>query len=351
MRSFARSWRSRFRLCFGAAMFLLAPCGGAVTPPSRTLPRFPANAIWSQDVSAVTPDPTSDSMIGASVGWGTGGTKLSIDFSQHVVYSSWGSVTDTPIQQDPGGYQDGCDTGYTLPLPATGAVEATTSYTCDTGTNPDCRLLLVSGDNLYESFASNLVGGFLVSACVVRWRLNLSYPAEGRGDGCSSPSSAGLPIAPLLASPDDVYAAIQVGGDLGHALSFDLPNGSMRKNYYAHPASYGGAASSANAAAIPYGARLRLKSTFVISGYNAAAQVILRTLMKYGMFLSDAGNIPLEFDDGLFDTHHWIDADINLGSTSLWGVALTDFDVMPIGTPVAYSLGEACTLNHFGDDV
>ncbi len=145
-------------------------------------------------------------------------------------------------------------------------------------------------------------------------------------------------MAPLITGPDEVFAAMQVSsGDLGHALRFILPNSRMRRGYYVHPASHNGAPSSTSANAIPYGARLRLHANFDISRFNAASQVVLRTLKKYGMFLADGGNLPLTFDDGMFATHQWSDANINFNSHSLFGVALTDFDVMPIGTPIAYS--------------
>jgi hypothetical protein len=119
-----------------------------------------------------------------------------------------------------------------------------------------------------------------------------------------------------------------------------------------HPASHNGSPSSPSASAIPYGARLRLKSSFDISHFNAASQVILRTLKKYGMFLSDGGNLPLTFDDGMFATHQWSDANINIDSHSLYGVALSNFDVMPLGTPIAYdnsSPAADCFRNHFED--
>ena len=65
--------------------------------------------------------------------------------------------------------------------------------------------------------------------------------------------------------------------------------------------------------AIPYGARLRLKTTFAggksvaTFSTNESVRVILRTLQKYGMFLSDGGDIPLIADDGMFSTQKWDD--------------------------------------------
>ncbi|MGB8634983.1 MAG: hypothetical protein WCD66_01785 [Rhodanobacteraceae bacterium] len=304
------------------------------TPPARFPPRFPPAAIWNQDISSASPDTNSSSMINASIGWGTGGagnTAFQIDFSMHVLYSSWGNTTSQPLVPRSGYYLPDCDTGLEVPLPATGAIEESGDYSCSGG---DCHLLVVNGDTLYESWLSNVNSQGIQSQCMVIWHLNRLYPANGRGEQCTSADAAGFAIAPLLFNPDEVYAAMQVSnGDLGHAIRFILPNARMRADRYVHPASHAGAPYGP-ANAIPYGARLRLKASTNISAYNAAAQVILRTLKRYGMFLSDGGNIPLTADDGLFTTHQWSDSNIDLDSHSLFGISLNDFEVMPIGTPV-----------------
>ena len=276
---------------------------------THVYPRFPTGAIWNQDISAVTPDTNSATMTAASVGWGTGTTAFQIDFSMHVVYAAGQSTTLTPLVQESGYYKPDCDTGYSVPLPAVGAIEGSMNYTCDLSN--DCHLFVVDGTNLYESYQTTVDAHGLNSLCLVKWRLDLVYPPEGRGEGCTSADAAGFPMAPLIFGPDEVYAAMQVpNGDLGHAIRFILPNSRMRAGYYVHPASHNGSPSSASPNAIPYGARIRLKPLFDISHYNAAAQVILRTMKKYGMFLSDGGNLPLTFDDGLFATHQWTDANI-----------------------------------------
>ena len=305
-------------------------------PPTRFPPRFPPAAVWNQDISAVTPDANSNTMITTSTGWGTGGagnTRFQIDFSMHVLYSSWGNVTNRPVVPRDDYFLPDCDTGLEVPLPANGAIEGSGDYTCD-AENEDCHLLVVHGDTLYESWLSDVDSQGIHSQCMVRFHLNRVYPPNGRGEQCSSADAAGFAIAPLLFSPDEVYAAMQFSqGSLGHAIRFILPNERMRAGYYVHPASHAGSPSGP-ANAIPYGARLRLKSSVNISGYNAASQVILRTLQRYGMFLSDGGNIPLTADDGLFTVHQWSDGNIDLDSHSLFGISLDDFEVMPIGTPI-----------------
>jgi hypothetical protein len=336
-------------LLSGLALVLLAATFAPVFA-ANTFPKFPAGAVWNQDISALPADPDSAAMTAASIGWGTGTTKFQIDFSMHVLYTAGQSNTFEPLVQERGYYLPDCDTGLSVPLPANGAIEGSTNYTCDL--SEDCHLSVVDGNTLFESYQTTVNANGLNSLCLIRWRLDLVYPANGRGDGCTSTDAAGFPIAPLIFGPDEVYAALQVAnGDLGHAIRFILPNNRMRSGYYVHPASHNGAPSSSSANAIPYGARLRLQPGFNISGFNPAAQVILRTLKKYGMFLADGGNLPLTADDGLFATHQWTDSDIAIDSHSLFGVALTNFDVMPLGTPIAYdnnSSSAQCVRNNFG---
>jgi hypothetical protein len=352
----------RLLTCAGPLVFLFATTlsFAQTPPPSRYAPRFPPGAIWSQDISGVLPDTNSSTMIAGSGGWGTGTTKFQIDFSMHTVYTSWGNVQNYPLVQEGGYYLPDCDTDSPIPLPGTGAIEGSSDYTCDLG--DDCHLFVVNGDTLYESYKSTVVasgsGAGLNSLCLIKWHLNLVYPANGRGDECTTADAAGFPMAPLIISADDVFAATQVtNGDLGHAIRFILENSSMRSDnagetmYYVHPASHAGAPTGPSGA-IPYGARLRLKPGFAISGFNAASQVILRTMQKYGIFLADGGNLPLTFQDDMFTVHKWADADINIDSHSLYGVALTDFEVMPIGTPIPFTAqNENCVRNGFGEDV
>jgi hypothetical protein len=340
----------------GLLLTMLAASVCAQTaPPTRAPPHFPPGAIWNQDISAATPDVNSSTMLTSSVGWGTGGvggTSFQIDFSMHTLYTSWAGFTTQPLVEEPGYYTGDCDSGYSIPLPNVGAIEGETDYTCPDG--GDCHLFIVHGSTLFESFSTFVDANGVNALCMVKWHLNLVYPTNGRGDRCSSADAAGFPMAPLIATPNDVWNAIPANGgsgDLGHALRFILPNNRIRPGFYVHPASHSGVPSgSGSSSAIPYGARLRLRASFDITGYNAAAQVVLKSLKTYGMFLSDGGGIPLTFDDGMFTNKQWSDADIGIDSHSLFGVSLGDFDVMPIGTPIVYSGNNTdCVLNP--DDV
>ena len=313
------------------------------------LPEFPANAVWSRDVSQAPLNPDSSSLIDATGGWGNG-NKFQIDQSMHVVHVP--SNVTNPVMVDVvagtnGYYTPDCEplNGLQFPLPAGGAIEGETGYTCTSG--GDCHLLVEvdATRKLYESYGSNVNdSGQLESQCVVIWDLNKVYPPQGRGEQCTSTDAAGFPVAPLLFNADEVYAASQVtNGDIGHAIRFILPNASMAAGVYVHPASHAGSPSGAPGK-LAYGSRLRLKASFDIDGFtsNTAARVILRTMKRYGIVLADGGNIALTAEDDRFTTHKW--SEFGFDETNVYleqmlvGVQLSDFEVVETGPriPLTY---------------
>jgi len=71
------------------------------------------------------------------------------------------------------------------------------------------------------------------------------------------------------------------------------------------------------------------------------AQVVARALQKYGMFLSDGGNIALTAQSDQDTKTKYSDLDFN--SHSLFGFKVTDFEVVDMGTPI--HLTDNCVLN------
>ena len=336
------------------ALFAFASLGCALAG-AATLPEFPPNAVWSRDISNVAlypVHPNSATMITATGGWGSGNA-LKIDQSMHVLHVSAANEATVPmatvVDLPGGGYTDpDCEPlpGLKFPMPVGGAIEGHTDYTCD-NTSDDCHLYVVldGSQKLYESYLSNRNGiGQLESGCVIIWDLKKVYPPQGRGEQCTSADGAGYPMASLLFNADEVFAASQVAnGDIGHAIRFILPNPSMAASTYVHPASHAGGPSGASTK-IPYGSRLRLKASYDINAFtsNVAAQVILRTMKKYGIVLSDGGNIALTSEDDMFTTHKWaefgFDEDTLYLEQMLIGVPLNQFDVIQTGAriPLTY---------------
>ncbi len=149
-------------------------------------------------------------------------------------------------------------------------------------------------------------------------------PIEGRTDrsnrlrphGWTSADAAGLPILPGLVRYDEVAA-----GAIKHAL-----RGAIRitQNRYLWPARHTDGANT-DSYALPFGLRLRLKSSVNISSFPSQSRVILTALRHYGMFVADKGgsnwySIALS---GAPDPH-WNKSDL----VALTRVHASDFEVV-----------------------
>ena len=333
-----------------ALLFFLASltCGPALADPP---PRFPPGSVWHQDVSAAALHPNSTSMISTLGGWGNG-NKFQIDFSLNTYpQAAPGTPMRTVVAHAGSGeyYSPDCEAlPASMPVPADAAFEGQNGLSCDND-GEDCHLLVRQGNLLYELYSGNYSGGVLNARCLSIWKLNAVYPPEGRGEHCTSSDAAGFPIAPLLVNADEVASNMgNANSDLGHAIRFILPNPSMARDtslggvggrLYVRPASHAGGPSGP-VGSVPYGVRMRLKSNFNMSGYNAAAQVILRTMQRYGIVLSDGGNIALTFESDRHTTAKWNTVGITAhtfwnGANGSTPVLVSHFDVLDTGPRIA----------------
>ncbi len=326
--------------------------GIATSGAPAGLPRFPAAAVWNQEISTAALDPQSSSMIAtlASLG-GFGNGRMQIDFSLHVVHAAADAPTRVIVSHPWDYYLPDCEPlGTAMPVPADAAIEGQTGLTCDNLSN-DCHLLVVQGNSLYEAYlVTEASPTELETMCLAVWRLDVVYPPEGRGDHCTSADAAGFPMAALLFNADDVAASLAVdptgGGDLGHAIRFILPNARMANDpslggvsgrLYVRPATHAGGPSGP-VGSVPYGARLRMRSDFPLAGYNPAARVILNTFKRYGIVLADGGTVALTAESDYYTTAKWVDLGVDSrvfdqtpGATT---VAVTDFEVLDTGARI-----------------
>lgn len=344
---------SRWSLANLLGLALAAP--SAAEPP----PRFPPNAVWHQDIRSAPVHPDSASLISTWAGLGGFGFgRMQIDFSFHIVRAPANAPTRTIIGYPSASdyYAPDCEPiGTPMPVPTDAAIEGGAGLAC-TNANGDCHLLVVQGDRLYEAYRANASGtGGLQAQCLAVWQLERVYPASNRGEHCTSADAAGFPIAPLLFNADEVHAAMQVAdGGLGHALRFILPNARMattlvdgsRRPVYVRPASHAGGPSGPEGT-VPYGSRLRLRADFPVALYPPAAQVILRTMQRHGIVLSDGGNVALTAESDRFTAHTWAE----LGITSrvfdqavpAQPVRAQDFEVLQTGPRIVETYG--CVRN------
>jgi hypothetical protein len=314
---------------------------GSVTPTVGGI--FTQPEPWTQDVSSLSKDARSDAIIAALVGmggWGNG-DKLQIDFSIPIFFADGSTPRTTITKPASGAYCYGgpdCDAvPLQMPVPANANIEGSANLVCDTANN-DCHMLVVetAEKKLYEIYNATQSGGSIGALGAFVWDLTKAYPPSERGEQCTSADAAGFPIGALLPTADEVAA-----GEVKHAIRFILPNARMKKGVYVHPASHAGAPSSTDANAPPYGVRFRLKAAFDETPYGAGEKTILAALKKYGMLLSDGGNIALTFADDRTSNAKW--ATVGITAQSFATITVGDFEVVDSSAEVA--LTDNCVRN------
>ncbi|MES1164896.1 MAG: hypothetical protein ABUR63_04005 [Verrucomicrobiota bacterium] len=302
--------------------------GGSAT--SRVAGLFERPEPWTKDVSGLAKDTRSDAIISALKslgGWGNG-NRLQIDFSLPLFVADATTPRWTVTGPAGGGYCFGgpdCDpVPLRMPLPTNGNMEGSATYTCDVASG-DCHVLVAERNQkkLYELYDATQTSTGVAAQVAIVWDLTKSYPPGMRGEQCTSADAAGLPIAGLLPTADEVAA-----GQVNHALRFILPNARMKAGVYVHPAGHAGGPSSGNPDAPPYGVRFRLKASFDETPYNAGQRVILHALKRYGMLLADGGNIALTFADDRTTAAKWSTLGITARSFNLIGV--DNFEVVDL---------------------
>ena len=320
---------------------------------AELLPSFPPASVWRQDITAASLHPQSSSMITtlSNLG-GFGNSRMQIDFSLHVVHAPVSAPTRTIVWPSGGYYSPDCEAlGTALPVPANAAIEGESGLVCDND-NGDCHLLVVQGTTLYEAYRATAHSATeLQTQCLAIWNLAAVYPPQGRGEHCTSADAAGFPIAPLLFNADEISQQLALdangSGNLGHAIRFILPNARMASDsnlggvagrLYVRPASHAGGPSGPQTS-VPYGARLRLRADFPLTGYNPAARVILNTFKHYGIVLADGGTVALTAESDYYTTTKW--TDLGIGSrvfdqtANTSPVLISDFEVIDTGPRIA----------------
>ncbi|MGA3009619.1 MAG: hypothetical protein ABSD72_05100 [Terracidiphilus sp.] len=299
-------------------------------------PYFPPGAIWTQDISNAPLDPQSSTIIAwlADAG-GWGHNRMRVDFGLRVLQAD-ASTPRVPFRKAPGFYAADSDVVSTIPLPAGGGIEGQAGYQCPVEEN-DCHLIVVdrSQAKLYEAYQAHFADGAVSATDLAVWDLNRVYPPSGRGDQCTSTDAAGFPVAPLIFSADELAA-----GHIDHAIRFILPNPRIRAHVFVHPATHAGAPGGP-VTAPPMGARFRLKASFDMSKLTPAAQVVARAMQKYGMFLSDGGNVALTAQNDADTKAKY--ADMDFDSHDLADLKVTDFEIVDMGTPIR--LTDDCVRN------
>ncbi len=302
------------------------PPGDAMSPGGNTSSAaswFSSSMYFNQAVDTASLDPQSATLIANLVtngGWGLG--HVQVDTSIDVYYADASSM-QLPFSSSGIAMPDS-DVPTTVPVdPGTSVgFESSMGKTCDGG---DCHYLVVDAANarlieIYQAQATSTQFG-ASGGSVAIWSFTKQYPASLRGDVCTSADASGGLMAPLLFTAEEVAA-----GQINHAIRFILPNSRIQNQEYVRPATHGtGGSTWAQSGGMPYGARLRLHASFDASALTAGAQVVVTALKKYGMILSDGGNVALTAKSDQFSTLKWANL---LGSHDLEALQPTDFDMV-----------------------
>jgi len=291
---------------------------------------FPADNAWNQDVSTAPVDPNSANYINFI---GTT-TPLHPDFGAglyanqtigipYVVVSGSPFVTITYTA-----YGDESDPGP-MPVPKNAPIEGYPNPG-----NGDRHVLVLDRDNcwLYELYSSypQKNGSWNVASGAV-WDL---LDDEQRPYTWTSADAAGLPIFPGLIRYDEVAS-----GAIHHAVRFTVQSSQAA---FTPPASHWASNSTSTNAAV-MGMRLRLKSSFDISGFPPQSKVILAALQKYGMIMADNGSSIYISGD---PDNRWNNNDLG----SLKSVPASAFEVIqinPLYTPANVPTGPTPVIASF----
>ena len=84
---------------------------------------------------------------------------------------------------------------------------------------------------------------------------------------------------------------------------------------------------------LPPGVRFRLRADDPLASLpSEGARVIARAMQRYGMILSDGGNIALTAQSDRFTTHKW--TEVGVDSHSLTAIQVTDMEVVGMGATI-----------------
>ena len=242
---------------------------------------FPTDNAWNKDISGSAVDPYNTQIIDALKGY-----SIKADFGSGLWEGSpvgipyvvvCGSQTKYSVtfrgDSDDDDYGSESDKGpYAIPLNA--PIEGN-------GVG-DAHVISVDKENriLYELYNVNVSGNHWEASSGAIFDLKTNTL---RTDGFTAADAAGLPIFPGLVRYEEI-----VKGEIDHPIRFTLEKPNVKPAYIS-PARHR-VNSTGGQYSLPFGARIRLKSSFNISGYSAANQIILKAMKKYGLILADIGS-------------------------------------------------------------
>jgi len=222
-----------------------------------------------------------------------------------------------------------------FPFPSSVVVEGDGDPTNPGNTRGDRHAIVIDNSKcmIYESYATVRpvqTGSFMVASTAI---YNMSKILPQRPDGWTSADAAGLPIVAGLLKYEEVQS-----GAINHALRFTTD---LAQNAYVHPAIHFGPHN--NFTTLPYGTRLRLRSSWSESQYTSnQSKIFVQALKKYGLMFADQGSsfyvtgtASPNWDDTFFN-------EMNLGSMR---IPISQFDIVQSPFTVVYGWQATPTCN------
>jgi len=307
--------------------------GGFAKPATQSEGRYlSASDPWYQDISDAGLAPDSGTIIGwlqTNNVFGTTTNRLRTDFTMVVMDVPPGTMKRAftqssgyftpdcdlmPVPVSPGGFAEGGEANLVFGDPLAG-------YACSGG---DCHILFLSRaeGRLYELYDSSISAASFTSRCAVLFDAAVPY-GSGRGADCVSADPAGLPIAPLLFTAEELAT-----GHIDHALRFMLPNARIQQGKYVAPATANPTATGP-ATAPPLGARFRLRASYPLASLTPAARIVAVALQRYGMFLADTGVPLLSAQSDALSSTKW--SSVGFDSLGLSALRPDDFEIVESG--------------------
>lgn len=277
----------------------------------------PADNWWNLEVTNAPIDNSSLAIIASVAKYDALAGRLHPDFG--AVYGIPYTVVDasTPLVPVTFAYAAESDAGAPnspagYPIPAAAATNA--RYFEEEGVSGSSRHLLMYDKSrriAFELFNATYTNGKWSAGAGAVFPTSINYR---RPDGWTSADAAGLAMLPGLVRYDEAYGPYPIR----HAIRCTV----RQVNGFVFPASHKG---SSDLAGCPLGMRLRLKSSFNISGYPAPIQKIFQAMKTYGLIVADRGSNM--YVQGTMDSR-WDNTILN---PAFHALKVTDFDVVQRG--------------------
>ncbi len=175
---------------------------------------------------------------------------------------------------------------------------------------------------IYELYGAAFDEGMLWAYSGAVWSLERRFV----------PLPPGRPSA--MASGLSLYAGMVdwsevASGRIDHALNWAAPKGTVAQWSFVRPASDtdGIKFNGVDGRGLPYGARLRLRPSFDISGFGPQSAAIARAMKTYGIYLADSASANELYNFAATDgSSSWNRADL----AALGSIRISDFEVLSV---------------------